>query len=84
MPDREKLQVELYGKTYTLRVMPEERETVEKVASHVDAMMHQVGDKQGSLDYRDVAVLAAMNLAEAYFKVQQAYEELLAIIDEER
>ena len=84
MAEQEKLHVELYGRTYTLRVLPEEKEQVQKVASHVDAMMHQVGDKQGSLDYRDVAVLAAMNLAEAYFKVQQAYEELLAIIDEER
>jgi cell division protein ZapA (FtsZ GTPase activity inhibitor) len=46
--------------------------------------MKKVADSQGRLDYRDVAVLAARNLAEEYFKLQQAYEEILAIVNEER
>ena len=46
--------------------------------------MHKVGDNQSRLDYRDVAVLAAMNLAEDYFRLQREYEEILAIVNEER
>ena len=84
MSEREKISVDMYGQTYTLRVMPEEKEKVQRIAKHVDAMMHKVGDSQNRLDYRDVAVLAAMNLTEEYFKLQQAYEELLAIVNEER
>lgn len=79
-----KLSAEIYGQTYTLRVTPEEKEKVETIARHVDAMMHKVGDDQNRLDYRDVAVLAAMNIAEEYFQLQQEYQELLAIIDEEK
>lgn len=84
MSEREKINAEIYGQKYTLRVLPEEKEKVLAIAKHVDAMMHKVGDTQGRLDYRDVAVLAAMNLAEEYFKLQQAYDELLAIVNEER
>ncbi len=84
MSEREKISVEMYGQMYTLRVMPEEKQNVLAIAHHVDEMMHKVGDSQGRLDYRDVAVLAAMNLAEEYFKLQREYEELLTIVNEER
>lgn len=84
MSEREKISVEMYGQRYTLRVTPEEKEKVQAIAGHVDAMMHKVGDSQSHLDYRDVAVLAAMNIAEEYFKLQSEYEEILTIVDEER
>ncbi len=82
--EREKITVTMYGQNYTLRVTPEEKDRVMAVAHHVDQMMHKVGDNQDRLDYRDVAVLAAMNLAEEYFKLQREYEEILTIVNEER
>ena len=84
MSEREKISVDIYGQLYNLRVTPEEKERVLAIAHHVDNMMKKVADSQGRLDYRDVAVLAAMNLTEEYFKLQQAYEEILAIVNEER
>ena len=84
MSDREKISVDIYGQKYTLRVTPEEKENVLAIANHVDKIMHKVGDNQSRLDYRDVAVLAAMNLAEDYFRLQREYEEMLAIVNEER
>ncbi len=84
MSDREKISVDIYGQKYTLRVTPEEKENVLAIANHVDKIMHKVGDNQSRLDYRDVAVLAAMNLAEDYFRLQREYEEILAIVNEER
>ena len=84
MSKREKISVDIYGQLYNLRVTPEEKERVLAIARHVDSMMKKVADSQGRLDYRDVAVLAAMNLTEEYFKLQQAYEEILAIVNEER
>ena len=84
MSERVKISVDIYGQLYNLRVTPEEKERVLAIARHVDNMMKKVADSQGRLDYRDVAVLAAMNLTEEYFKLQQAYEEILAIVNEER
>ncbi|MBQ5857897.1 MAG: cell division protein ZapA [Peptococcaceae bacterium] len=84
MSEREKISVDIYGQLYNLRVTPEEKERVLAIARHVDNMMKKVADSQGRLDYRDVAVLAAMNLTEEYFKLQQAYEEILAVVNEER
>ena len=84
MSEREKISVDIYGQLYNLRVTPEEKARVLAIARHVDNMMKKVADSQGRLDYRDVAVLAAMNLTEEYFKLQQAYEEILAIVNEER
>ena len=84
MSEREKFSVDIYGQVYNLRVTPEEKERVLAIARHVDSMMKKVADSQGRLDYREVAVLAAMNLTEEYFKLQQAYEEILAIVNEER
>ena len=46
--------------------------------------MRQVGGGQSHLDYRDVAVLAAMNIAEEYFKLQKEYQELVMILDDEK
>lgn len=57
---------------------------MEAITAHVDQMMHKVGDDQTRLDYRDVAVLAAMNITEEYFKLQREYQELLSIVDEEK
>ena len=84
MTERQKLNVEIYGQLYTLRVAPEETAQVEAIAAHVDQMMHKIGDGQNRLDYRDVEVLAAMNIAEEYAKLQQEYQELVAIVDEEK
>ena len=84
MTERQKLNVEIYGQLYTLRVAPEETAQVEAIAAHVDQMMHKIGDGQNRLDYRDVTVLAAMNIAEEYAKLQQEYQELVAIVDEEK
>ena len=84
MSEPSKLNVEIYGHIYTLRVTPEEKAQVEAITAHVDQMMHKVGDDQTRLDYRDVAVLAAMNITEEYFKLQRDYQELLSIVDEEK
>ena len=54
------------------------------IAGHVDYMMHKIGDNQPKLDYRDVAVLAAMNIAEEYYQLQQDYQALIDMIDEEK
>ena len=66
--------VEIAGQEYTL-VAAEEAGYVEKVAGHVDAKVREVlsGAKVSMVDG---AVLAALNIADEYFKEQEAAENL--------
>jgi len=82
--EKQKLNVELFGQKYTFRASAEERQKLLAVAAHVDAMMHKIGDGQSKLDYRDVAVLAAMHIAEEYYQLEQDYQALIEMLDEEK
>lgn len=84
MEERQKINVEIYGQNYTLRVTPSEEPQVRQIAAHVDAMMHRIGDGQDRLDYRDIAVLSAMNIAEELYRLKKDHMELLNLLDEER
>lgn len=84
MEEQRKLTVAIYGQSYTLRVTSETEAAVAKVADYVDEMMHKVGDKQNHLDFRDVAVLAAMNITEEYFRLKEDYQQLVEVIEEEK
>ena len=83
-PEKQKMNVELFGQKYTFRATAEERQKLLDIAAHVDYMMHKIGDHQPKLDYRDIAVLAAMNIAEEYYQLQQDYQALIDMIDEEK
>ena len=54
---------------------------VRRVAAHVDSQMREVLS-QGRLSQADGAVLAAMNIADQYFKEQEAAENLRRQIKE--
>lgn len=82
--EKQKLNVELFGQKYTFRTTAEDKEKLLNVAAHVDHMMHKIGDHQPRLDYRDIAVLAAVNIAEEYYQLQQDYQALIDMIDEEK
>lgn len=82
--EKEKLNVELFGQKYTFRANVAERDKLLQIAAHVDTVMHQVGDNQTRLDYRDVAVLTAMQIAEEYYQLQEEYQTLIDMIDEEK
>ena len=70
---RNKIVVTIGGRDYTM-VAVEDEEYVRKCAEHVDQQLKQVSS--GRLSLADAAVLAAMNVADEYFKEQQAGENL--------
>lgn len=84
MDELKKVSVDIYGHSYTLRVAEENIEKVIKVAKHVDEMMRKVVAQQPKVDFRDAAILAAMNISEEYFQLQHDYQNLLEIINEEK
>ena len=77
---KNKITVSIAGQEYTM-VAAEGEDYVRRVAAHVDSQMREVLS-QGRLSQADGAVLAAMNIADRYFKEQKAAENLRRQIKE--
>lgn len=52
-----------------------------KVANYVDKKMNEVMENTQSVSSLNVAILAAMNIADEYFKYQRDREERLGIVE---
>ena len=76
---KNKITVSIAGQEYTM-VAAEGEDYVRRVAAHVDSQMREVLS-QGRLSQAD-GVLAAMNIADQYFKEQEAAENLRRQIKE--
>lgn len=76
MAEREKLvQVEIYGQRYTLKGS-EDSAYVESLAAHVDRRMREIAGSSSTVDSLKVAVLAAVNIADEYFRLKLAGESV--------
>ena len=71
---KNRVTVGIAGQEYTL-VATEDKGYVEKVAAHVDAKVQEVLD-EAKVSVVDGAVLAAVNIADEYFKEVEAAENL--------
>ena len=71
---KNKITVTIAGQEYTL-VADQNVEVVEKIAAHVDVKVREVMDGT-HLSLANSAILAAMNVAEEYFKELEASENL--------
>ena len=71
---KNKVTVSIAGQEYTM-VAAEDESYVRKCAAHVDGQVREVMD-QGRLSLADSAVLAAMNIADQYYREQVASENL--------
>ncbi len=71
---REKLvQVEIYGQRYTLKGS-EDSAYVESLAAHVDKRMRELAESSSTVDSLKVAVLAAVNIADEYYRLKLSGE----------
>ncbi len=71
---KNRVPVTVAGQEYTL-VATEDEAYIRKVAAHVDAQVRQVMDN-AKVSIADGVVLAALNVADAYFKEVEAAENL--------
>lgn len=71
---KNKVTVSIAGREYTM-VGAEDDSYIHRVAAHVDSQLREVLG-QGRLSQADAAVLAAMNIADQYFKEQEVSENL--------
>ena len=70
---KNKVVVTIGGREYTMLAVEDEA-YVHKCADHVDAQLREI--LSGRLSIADAAVLAAMNIADQYFREQEAGENL--------
>ncbi|MPM74415.1 Cell division protein ZapA [bioreactor metagenome] len=71
---KNRITVNVAGQEYTL-VAAEDDSYIRRVAAHVDAQVRQVMDG-GKISIADSAMLAALNIADQYFKEVEAAENL--------
>lgn len=76
---RNKVVVTIAGRDYTM-VAVEDEAYVRRCAAHVDGQLREIMNSR--ISQADGAVLAAMNVADQYFKEQEAAENLRRQIKE--
>lgn len=71
------IQVEIFGQVYNVRAGSDPAH-VQRLAAHVDAQMRDVARASGAVDSLKIAVLAALNIADAVFRARETGEGELA------
>lgn len=65
-------------------VKGERSEYIKELAAYVDNKMRQVGQRFPNFPPSKLAVLTALNIADELYKVQQDYDTLVKLIQEEK
>lgn len=75
----------IFGQTYSVRA-DEDGSYIEELARYVDTKMRTLAESTGTADPLKVAVLAALNIADEFFKLEQGQKagqaEVVATTDE--
>lgn len=79
---RTKITVEIKDKEYTI-VGTESKEHVEYVAHLVNDKMNEIHQANKHLDTSKLAVLTAINTMNEFVKLQEEFDELMKLIEEE-
>jgi len=74
--------VEIYSKTYILRGDKSPAQ-LRKMAREIDFRMKEVAEVADGLDLTRTAVLAALSLAEEYLELQERYDRVVQMLEEE-
>lgn len=75
--------VEIFNQEYIVKGS-ENAEYIEMLAAYVDRRMRMIEQRNHSLSITKVAVLTALNLADELNKLQEDYDELVKVLEEEK
>ncbi|MDA8210569.1 MAG: cell division protein ZapA [Clostridia bacterium] len=73
-----KVKVEIFGESYSVKGQ-ESPENIRLIAGYVDKKMRQIADRNHRLSNVQIAVLAALNIADELRKLQEDYDNLVKI-----
>ena len=74
--------VKIYGRDYYVKGSASS-DYIKEVAAYVDEKMTDLSSKNASLSMSKIAVLAALNITDELFRLNQEYEEFLSLMDNE-
>jgi cell division protein ZapA len=78
---KKRVQVEIFGDNYIIKGNAA-GEYIMQVADYVDKKMNIIGQRNPHLSIKQIAVLAALNIADELYKLQEDYDKLLQILEE--
>ena len=78
MPPEKPITVEIYNQTYHLSTSEgRDAEYIQRAASYLDEKMQQAADEVGNRAPLDIAILAALNIAEEVISARERKDSLL-------
>ncbi len=80
MSDQQRVQVDIFGRSYTVRGTTSP-ERVLRLAAVVDQKMNALFSQNPRLDHQTLAVLTALNLAEEHDALIEEYDALLEALE---
>ncbi|MDH7578407.1 MAG: cell division protein ZapA [Bacillota bacterium] len=81
--EKSRVTVKIYGEEYVIKGYAQP-EYIEGIAAYVDKKMRLIGQKNPHLAVSKVAVLAALNIADELTKLQEDYDSLVRLLEEEK
>lgn len=83
MSDSSKITVNIYNEDYVVKGN-DNGEYIHMLAAYVDHRMKMLGQHNSQLSTTKIAVLTALNLADELNKLQEDYDELARVLEEEK
>jgi cell division protein ZapA len=80
--DSKLISVEIFGETYKVRG-DEDHGYIADLARYVDSKMKSITESSRTDDSLRVAILAALNIADEYFKLQRKHEDSRILVAEQ-
>ena len=77
----EEVVVEIFGQKFRLTAGAAETEYMERLAAHVDERIRSIHGVSPSVPFNRLAVLAALNIADDLFKLQEDQDHASQLID---
>ncbi len=81
--EKVRVTVKIYGEEYVIKGHAQS-EYIEGIAVYVDKKMRLIGQKNPHLSVSKVAVLAALNIADELNKLQEDYNSLVKLLEQEK
>ena len=78
--DRDRLQVTFLGETFTIKGETNHEE-IEKTSRFLNEQFNDLKARCPSLSHKNLAILAAFNLAMDMLRLRKDYEDLVEILD---
>ena len=83
MDGKNKVSVEILGETYTIKG-DAEPERILQVAAWLNERMKKISQANSRLSTPKVAVLAALNIADEYLRLEQDYQQLMKMVRDQK